>query len=501
VARCGLAALAAALIVTSTGALAVETTIGGHPLSLTGDVEIRKGFKVDPETASDQTFEELWLRLRTPLTERLKFDTTFAVRNGGPTTESNRVGFYAFDDVFQSVSPALEFEEAMLIVKLQNADLRIGKQKIAWGKLDRTQPTDLLNTRRYTDPFLRDEDQNKIGVPAVVGTYYLPEAKWAPEQSQVTLAWIPWYQPYRFPRPDERWFPPAAVPPSPFHVPAGTIDINGQPNPAIDVPVGFQARNVDPPAFGLDNSGYAARFSAFSNGVDYSLMYYHGFDVQPAFSLSATVFPDPMTVFRAETELTPAFRKIDAWGGDAAYTWGPFTFRGEATYVDGRPFSRDLRFIIRDPAEVAPQIQQVVDEILVQGAPSAAFALPPSFVVRDAFEWGVGADVTLDGYFLLLQLNQTDVFGNDVELLIRNVESRILATVRKSFWHDDLQLQAQGIYGASSDYTLLLPRATYRVWKGIEAQIGYLFIAGRSSSVVGQYKRNDEGFVRLRYLF
>jgi hypothetical protein len=39
------------------------------------------------------------------------------------------------------------------------------------------------------------------------------------------------------------------------------------------------------------------------------------------------------------------------------------------------------------------------------------------------------------------------------------------------------------------------------VWRGLQVRVGYLFIAGRTSSVVGQYRRNDEAFVRLRYLF
>jgi hypothetical protein len=497
----GAAVAVATLAVTAARACGVDVTAGGHPFSLEGYVELRKGFKIDPDTPSDQLFEELWLRLRTPLGEPLELDTTFAVRNGGPATESDRAGFYAWDDVFQSVSPALEFEEATLTLRLENADIRAGKQKLAWGRLDRWQPTDVVNTERFTDPFLRDEDQNKIGVPAVQGAYYVPERDWIPEQSRITLVWIPWYRPYRFPRAGERWFPPAGVPPSPFFIPEGLITLpDGQPNPPLEVPVGFQPRNVDPPPFGLNNSGYAARLSAFSNGIDYSIMYYHGFDLQPAFRLSATVFPHPISGFRAETELTPVFRQVDVWGGDIAYAWGRFTFRAEGAYVRGRPFSRDLRFLIRDPTELRSQIQNVADQ-LAQGASSAPIELPPSFVVRDALEWGVGVDTTVHGYFLLLQLNQTDVFANDLDLLIRDVESRIIATARKSFWHDDVQLQVQGVYGASSDYTLLLPRATYRLWRGLEVQGGYLFIAGRRSSVVGQYKQNDEGFVRLRYLF
>jgi hypothetical protein len=268
------------------------------------------------------------------------------------------------------------------------------------------------------------------------------------------------------------------------------------------VDVGFATPNVPPPSFNPNRSGYAVRASAFSGGVDYSLMYYHGFDLQPAFDLSATIFPLAGTAedIGATAELRPSFHSIDAWGGDAAYSWGSFTFRGEGAFIHGRPLSRDLRFLIDDPEELTCEILRAVGELRT-GAPSAAVALPPSFVVRDVLEWGIGVDTNVQGYFLLLQVNQTDVFGNDPDLLIKNVETRLLGSIRKSFLRDDLLLQLQAIYGASSDYTLLLPRMTYRLWRGLEAQLGYLFIAGRESSTGGQFKRNDEVFMSLRYLF
>jgi hypothetical protein len=493
----------------TTAAGALETTAGGVSFSATGYIEDRQGFEVQ-NTPDDRNFQELWLRLRATYGEHIGFDSTFATRNGGPTTRSNHAGFYRWDAVFQSVSPAVEFEEAMLRLRFDQIDLRIGKQKIAWGRLDRTQPTDLLNTEKFDDPFLRDEEHNKIGVPAVNGSYY-PSAGWLPAEARLNLVWIPWYHPYRFPVPGERWFPPAAIPPPVFPVnvydpddPDPTPPVtgpDGQPLRPTLVPLDFHTPNVAPPSFNPNNSGYALRASAYSAGLDYSLMYYHGFDMQPAFSLSATVFPgETCQTFTAITELRPSFHNIDAWGGDAAYTWGLVTLRGEGAFIHGRPLSRDLRTLIEKPTSLHPQIQTALNAIW-SGASSAEVALPPSFVVRDVFEWGIGADTTLDGYFLLLQLNQTDVFDNDTDLIIEDVETRLLGTVRKSFLQDDLQLQLQGIYGVSSDYTLLLPRLTYRIWRGLEGQIGYLFIAGRQSSVGGQYKRNDEAFIRLRYLF
>jgi hypothetical protein len=482
---------------------ALVSEVGGHTVDLGGHLEAREVFKVDEDTPDDGTSIELSLRLRAEISDAVSFESTAVGRWGGPTTNSTGAGIYTLDDVFQSRSPALDFEEAFLDVGLKDLDLRIGKQKLAWGKLDRFQAVDVLNPERFNDPFLLEENERKIGTPAVLASYFPPFG----EELRASLVWIPQYFPFRFSRQGERWFPPAATPPSVFEVPEGIFLLpNGEPNPAFSVPIAFRTRNVAPPDFKLRNSGYGLRLGGFAGGLDYDLYFYHGFDSQPAFELSveARADPDPASPlgldFSGATELQPVFRRIDLWGADGAYAWGPVTMRAEAAYVRGRPFSRDLRFLIDDPRQLAPQIADAVER-LIAGEESVPIDVGPSFVRRDAIEWGVGVDYTRAGYLLLLQVNQTDVLSNDVDLLIANVETRLLANLRKNFWHDDLQLQLIGQHSFESDYTLLMPRVTYRLWRGLQLRVGYLFIAGRRSSLIGQYKDNDQAFLRARYLF
>jgi hypothetical protein len=466
--------------------------VAGRTLDVGGHVELREVIEEDGDSPKDKLRQQLWLRIACELSDRVRVESTLNLQNGGPNTRADASGFYTFDDVFQSRTLSLEFEEAFLDIQFSDLDLRIGKQKFAWGKLDRFQAVDVLNTERFNDPFMLDEDERKIGVPSVQGSYYLPRRDWTPEEGRITLVWIPQYIPFRFPEQGERWFPPAGVPPTVF-------DVSLEGLPVIEIPLGFQTRNTGTPSFRMQNAGYAGRFSGYSNGIDYALYYYHGFDSQPAFRLTAEALADETNPFdiTAETELTPIFRNIDAWGVDGAFTWGDFAIRSEAAYLRGRPFSRDIRFLISDQTVLLPELQKVIDNA---GQPTPV-DLPPSFVTRDAIEWGVGVDYTRSGYFLLLQVNQTDVLRNDTNLLIEDVETRLLVNLRKLFWHDDLELQMVGLHAIESDYTLLLPNLTYRIFSGLEARIGYMLIAGRRSSLVGQYKKNDQAFLRLRYLF
>ena len=498
---------------------ALQTTLGGRHIDVDATLSVREVIEENHATTHDRTLEQLRVRVGAALTNWLRFDSTTVGTNGGPTLKSDLAGVYDLDSVFQDISPAVDFEEAYVDVLLPSVDLRLGKQKVAWGKLDRTQPNDLINPLSYLDPVLQDEAERKIGVPAAQASYYFPSAFPIPE-SRLTVVWVPMYVPYRFPlaRCDvqhaashcdiERWFPPAAVPATSFSIPAGLIPLgNGTFNPPIAVPLSFQVQNVPTPSLRVENSEVGVRYSALVRDVDLAGYYFHGFDPQPAFRLSAEALGDPdpnpanplhVTNLSGATTLLPEFRQIDSGGADFAYAIDRFTVRGEGAFISQRPFSRDLRVLVTDPRPLAAEIAKAIGA-LARGAGRVPVELPASFVLRDSVEWGVGGDYVYEGYMVLLQVNQTDVLRNHVDLLIKDVETRVLANLRKSFWADTLQTQLVAVHAIESDYTLVRPRVTYRVTDNLSAEVGYVFIAGRARSLVGQYRRNDEGWVRLEY--
>ena len=505
-------ALAGQIVVPLT-ASAIQTTIGGRTVDLDTLLTIREVVEQDRDTTHEPTMEQLRVRLAVSLTDWLRFDSTTTGTHGGPVLSSDPSGIYNLKDTFQSKWWSVEFDEVFFDFHLADLDVRIGKQKVSWGKLDRFQPTDFINPYTYNDPFIVDEADRKIGIPALQASYYLPQDWGAPPESRFTLVWVPHYYPFRFPPSQcvveggvsrctiERWFPPAAIPNTTFVIPAAPPLVPTD----IAVPVGFQTLNVDPPAFRFENSGIGLRFSAFVHEVDMSFSFYHGFDSQPSFALTADALgdPDPMNPpfvrnLSAQTTLTPHFQNIDAAGADFAYAFGSFTVRGEGAFVHNRAFPRDLRGLVSDPAALAPEIQKAI-AALAMGAGRVPVALPSAFEVSDAFEWGVGGDYLWEGYLILLQLNQTDVFNSDVDLLIEDVDTRLLANLRKNFLSDTLRTQFVVLYGIESDYTLLRPIVGYQVTDHIAVEAGYLFIAGRSRSVIGQYKANKEAWFQVEF--
>lgn len=515
--RWGCFVVVAVATVRAVAAWSLQTTIGGRTIDVDATLRLREVIEANRSSKHELTQQRLRLRVGAGLADWLRFDSTTVANNGGPTMRARRGGVYSWNQVFQDLSPSVDFEEAYFALTLPSLDVRIGKQKVAWGKLDSASPNDLLNPLSYIDPFLEDEVERKIGIPAIQATYYLPEAEFLPSESRLTVVWAK-YLPYRFAsaacdvasnqsRCDvERWFPPAGVPPTTFTIPAGSLPLpDGSPAPGLSLPLGYGVDNRGEPGWSLSDSEIGVRYSALVHDIDVDLYYFHGFDPQPAFDLTAVVkgsadanSPIGVSQLSAETVLAPKFVHIDSWGAAFAYAFDLVSVRGEGAFISGRAFPRDLRHLIRDPRQLGSEIEQAIGS-LAGGAGQAPVALPSAAAVRSAFEWGVGADYIYDGYTLLLQLQQTDVLHNDVDLLIQDVETRVVANLRKSFLDDRLKAQVVAVHAIESDYTMVRPTLLYQVTDNASAQIGYLFLAGRSASLVGQYKQNDQGFVRLEY--
>ncbi len=462
----------------------------GGDVEIGGYLETRQVFRVDGDTTPELNLQRLQVGVDSWWGERVSLSLTTSLQNGGPATRETRAGFYNIDDVFQSVSPAVEIEEAALRMDFDSFVFRLGQIKYSWGKLDRFQPNDVINPERFADPIMLGEDERKIGVPSVEANYFLPNRAWLPEQGRLSVVIVPRYVPFRLGREGERWFPPNATPPETFAIPIG----NGG---AFDIPLTLETENSRAPAFTFDNASYAARFDAFWRGVDYAFYYYHGIQTAPLFQLEARGdAPVDGGTVTGTTILSPVFNPIDLWGGDVAFTWGRFSFRAEAAFTRKRGFNRDLLSLVDDP-EVLEAVREALIEI-AGGAPSAEVDLGETFSRSDAFQWGLGVDTTVYDVDLLFELSQTNVLDNDLPLLIEDNETVLLADIRRRFLRDDLTLQLISIYGASSDYTVLMPRLTYRVYDRVEIRLGYLHIAGRERSRLGQFKDNDQGYVRLR---
>jgi hypothetical protein len=449
---------------------------------------------------------------------RIHLDTHLTL--GGPQQDAAGFGFINWQDTFQNVSPNVELDEAYLDLFLAHADFRLGKQPFAWGRLDAFQPTDVLNPRRYLDPFLSQNEEAKIGIPAASVAYYPPPvAGGFATQPSVKLIWIPVPLPSRFPLEEERWFPSDALVPDLIRIPRGFLPspVEGVTVPEVNVRTTIRTENLRPPQQ-LDEGGFGVRAGAQTGPVDWALAYYDGPETAPAFDFTTVAFSprarrraqrpgfmtdlDDLKNIRSIETIRPIFGRIRLVGIDGAFSLGELSGRVEAAYAQNRLLPRSV-FDLFSLDSLAGTIRPPLSRIglrLLEGKRTRV-DIGPLTVARDTVEWGAGFDYTLKSWTLLVQANQTFVLNNSTELLIDDVDTRLLLHVRRPFLGDRLTIDFTVLQGIARGYTSCMPKIAYSLTDRLKVGVGFLLIAGSRRTLVGQFHDNDEAFFEARYSF
>jgi hypothetical protein len=246
-----------------------------------------------------------------------------------------------------------------------------------------------------------------------------------------------------------------------------------------------EALNSPAPARRFDNGNVGLQLSGRTASVDWSLVFFDGYDPAPAFlvPIKLELEPDPVlgSVGTAATQI-----RHFAFAADA------FTVRGEANWRFRRPYPMDLRDladrVIDDPAKVQALLQ---GETIVE----------PAFAKRDSFAWGLGVDTLVQGFLPILEVYQLVLLHNDEPLLVKNVDTRIAANVSRRFLRERLEADLIATWGIESGYELVRTIVSFDLTDAIELRAGVLGIWGRERSLIGQFKRNGEFFGGVRYRF
>lgn len=449
--------------------------------------------RFDRSSPGQYPFARLDVSAEQRVTRRLSWRLALVGRVGGPPDHAS-AGVFGLDRTFQNFSPSLEYGDAYLDYSGDDFDLRVGMQKFFWGRLDSIQPNDLLSPRESEDPFWTDAVDAKIAVPAIQGSYYPPITDgiegWLSEP-RITLVWEPIAVPWRFPVLGERWYPPAGIADPLLQVPAQP----GLPCPC-DITVTQQTSNSPAPARRFDNGNVGLQLSGRSAAVDWSLVFFDGYDPAPAFvvPIRLELQPDPEigSVGTAFTQIRPAYERFQAIGGDFSFAADAFTVRGEANWRFRRPYPMDL-------TDVADRV--IADPAKVQALLRGETIVEPSFAKRDSLAWGLGVDTLIAGFLPILEVYQLVLLNNDQPLLVQDVDTRLIANVSRRFLRDQLEAEVSGIWGIESGYELVRGLVTYDLTDDVEIRAGLLGIWGREQSLIGQYKRNSEFYGGVRYRF
>ena len=345
--------------------------------------------------------------------------------------------------------------DANVDVLTKRMDFLVGYARIAWGKLDEIQPTDVINPLDVSRFFF--EGRSEARLPVLVGRVRLHLS----ENLTLDGVYLPDFRRGRFDQLDE--------PSSPFNLPVSVAQ-----DPATCLPAGCLAvlpLDDQAPAFTAGNGQGGVRMSATSGRVDWSVSAFRGFESFGLYSFeSAAAFPPlaPPTI----DIIYPRFTMI---GGDFEAVRGKWGMRGEvAAFVDDNFQSADLR--------------------VVKG---------------QSFDAGVGVDRTAGDYTLsgtvLLHSESYDspirIPNDDRRLSDGRTDVSLIFSADRTFDRERYRLRGFGVYGASSQSGFVrgIFVANLRDNLALEASVGWF--AGQGEDLVGRFSDSDFAYVRMKYYF
>jgi hypothetical protein len=73
--------------------------------------------------------------------------------------------------------------------------------------------------------------------------------------------------------------------------------------------------------------------------------------------------------------------------------------------------------------------------------------------------------------------------------------------LRRGFLRDHVEAELRAVYTTGRESWVVFPGVSFVLWRNLRVRAGYLAIGGQSSSLLGQFRENDEFVLQARYSF
>jgi len=353
--------------------------------------------------------------------------------------------------------------ECYLDVLTDNLDMRLGKQQVVWGTADGVRILDLINPLDYREWTLKDYIDSRIPLWMlnVEGKLLM--------DGQLQLLLIPDYE--------ANYYPPAGAPFTLRTVRLGAIAQPGVTTMTIDQKPGLKFMNT--------KVGLRWRHIIEGKAFEYTLNYLNTFDFASA-AYTDVKYPTIYLTRRAE--------RISVFGGTFSKTITEgimfpglakgWTLRGELAYIRGGAMNFGLDTSIKGTIDV------------------------------DQLNYVLGFDKTLftnwqfSFQFIQMWAKYRNDYNKTLYTLLNGatrgpldkLETTLTLMLATDFMHERLKPQILLIYGDDNDWRIS-PKVSYEINDQWLATAGLHFFEGKEQNLNGQFDKNDEVFVELKYTF
>jgi len=386
-------------------------------------------------------------------------------------------------------------DEAYLDFYYKDYDVRVGLQKVIWGKSDLISPFDILTARDLTDPFVWPTIEDRIAQAGI-----RVNRMWGEYTVEAVL--FPIWIRSRVPQAEtddrgdtrvDEWFPPMAIYPA-----EGTL-IN---DPNVNLAWMIFLPTYEPMEKPKTNPS-TATFGVKVNRL------FGEYDVD--FYLLSTMDPTPTgeihTVLALGTipeaglneqgllisiDGHALFKRVTTLGAAGSTTLGPVALRSEMAIVAGKQYFR-----LFDPAAIEEALIEVDQNGYgeVRGAPKS----------HADWVWITGGDYEIPRLTLFTssQLAVTKRFSHEEFYTQSATEVDWTFLVRRSFKDDHLSMAVAGMAGLTSKAVWISPAVSYTppFYEDLELGARLNVFAGNEFSKVGMYGDQSSLVLNVRWLY
>ncbi len=339
---------------------------------------------------------------------------------------------------------------------LKDLDLRIGRQRIAWGTGDRINPTDNLNPDDLEDIW---DFGRHLGSDAIKLDYYFSGLR-------LEAVYLPFFKPAVLPRGD--W--------------AEALE------PPLDLPPAIQLRKISDslvtPGYKIgESSSYGARIGGFLAGYDLSMSYVYGRDDLPLQFYNQVLLVEAPATIDIKSRLY--FPRQHVFGADMSGAIGSIGVWGEVGV-----FLPEKSTVMKTDLSALgfPDIDSVV-------------------LKKEAYaRYVVGGDYTFaDGSYLNLQF----FHGFVTERGRGNLNDYFMLSWEKDFFNRKLKINPLAGAFIVADWEdipgnhawVYNPSISYYPNINTEINLGYRAIGGEGDNMFALVKKKDEVFLSFRFDF
>lgn len=325
-------------------------------------------------------------------------------------------------------------------------DIRLGQQIIRWGKADGVNPTDVFTPEDLTEFFnYVNRAERKLPISAAKINYYYND------EYSLQAIYLPFFKKTQLDNPGGDWEPYL----SRLYRSQGLTFSDDK----------------GPTSKKFSNGSFAGKLIRQGENADASLSYSYHYSETPALELKPTyITVAGFPVLSAEVEYV--YPRQHTIGGDFETVIGRVGLRGEGAFTTKTPF-----------VSYNPEVTSTI-------------------VYKNSFLYVVGGDYTFpNNLYVNLEYSQQWILDSPGELATQDMEDSILWRIIKNYRYDTIRLRTTGRYFLSCGDMLFQADVRYKLTDNLHITTGFYLYGGHVDGIFGQYRKNDQAFCRIKYLF